>query len=151
MSKVERFWSRFLETNNYGKNIKYLDVFHFELTEDLSNELLKLVLDGKKKATSSSLKAYEIEGEIIPQMGDLSIVTDWEGNPRCEIETKEVTIIPFKDITYDICKREGEDECIETWRDGHRRFFEKESKELGYEFSEDLLVIFEDFEVVYRE
>ena len=54
-------------------------------------------------------------------------------------------------VTYDICKREGEDECIETWRDGHRRFFEKESKELGYEFSEDLLVIFEDFEVVYRE
>lgn len=44
----------------------------------------------------------------------------------------------FKEITYDICKR------------GHIRFFEAEGKELGYTFTEDMPVIFEDFEVIYR-
>ena len=151
MNNIDIFWNRFLEKSKYDKNIKYLEVFHFELTEKLANELLELVLVGKKRATSSSLIAYEIEGSRIPQKGDLSIITDWDGNPKCVIETTEITIIPFKDITFDICKREGEDDCLETWRDGHIRFFKEQGKEVGYEFTEDLLVVFEDFEVVYRE
>lgn len=151
MKEIDLFWNRFLEEAGYEKDTKCLEVFHFELTEYLANELLKLVLEGKKKATASSLISYEKEGSKIPTKGDLSIVTDWNGNPKCVIETKEILIIPFKNITYDICKREGEDDCLETWREGHIRFFEKESKEVGYEFTEELLVVFEDFEVVYQE
>ena len=151
MNKIDLFWSRFLEEKGYDDSKKYLEAFHFELTEDLANELLSLVLEGKKKATSSSFKAYEKEGSNLPKIGDLSIVTDWDGNPRCIIETKNITIIPFKDITYDICSREGEDDSIESWREGHIRFFSNEGKEIGYEFTEDMLVVFEDFEVIYQE
>ncbi|MDY2632106.1 MAG: ASCH domain-containing protein [Clostridium sp.] len=151
MNKIDLFWSRFLEEKGYDDSKKYLEAFHFELTEDLANELLSLVLEGKKKATSSSFKAYEKEGSNLPKIGDLSIVTDWDGNPRCIIETKNITIIPFKDITYDICSREGEDDSLESWREGHIRFFSNEGKEIGYEFTEDMLVVFEDFEVIYQE
>ena len=151
MNKIDLFWSRFLEEKGYDDSKKYLEAFHFELTEDLANELLSLVLEGKKKATSSSFKAYEKEGSNLPKIGDLSIVTDWDGNPRCIIETKNITIIPFKDITYDICSREEEDDSLESWREGHIRFFSNEGKEIGYEFTEDMLVVFEDFEVIYQE
>ena len=151
MNKIDLFWSRFLEEKGYDDSKKYLEAFHFELTEDLANELLSLVLEGKKKATSSSFKAYEKEGSNLPKIGDLSIVTDWDGNPRCIIETNNITIIPFKDITYDICSREGEDDSLESWREGHIRFFSNEGKEIGYEFTEDMLVVFEDFEVIYQE
>lgn len=151
MNKIDLFWERFLKANNYGSDTKYLEAFHFELTEFLANELLRLVLEGTKKATSSSLKAYEITDSRIPAVGDFSIVTDWSGNPKCVIETKNITMIPFKDITFDICKREGEDKCLETWRAGHIKFFKAEGRELGYEFNEELMVVFEDFEVVYRE
>lgn len=130
MNKIDLFWSRFLEEKGYDDSKKYLEAFHFELTEDLANELLSLVLEGKKKATSSSFKAYEKEGSNLPKIGDLSIVTDWDGNPRCIIETKNITIIPFKDITYDICSREGEDDSLESWREGHIRFFSNEGKKL---------------------
>lgn len=148
--KIDIFWKDFLIKTNRCETTKYLDVFHFELTEKWANELLRLVLIGQKKATASSLWSYEIEGERVPKVGDLSIVTDWEGVPRCVIETSAVTIIPFLEITYDICKREGEDDTLESWRAGHRRFFKGEGKELGYEFSNDMPVIFEDFEVVYQ-
>ena len=47
--------------------------------------------------------------------------------------------------------QEGEDDSLESWREGHIRFFRNEGKELGYEFKEDMLVVFEDFEVVYKE
>lgn len=151
MHETEMFWSRFLEKTGRSKDTKYLEVFHFELTEYLANELLSMVLKGKKRATSSSVKSWEIEGSKIPAVGDLSIVTDWKGTPRCVIETTKITILPFKDMTYDICKREGEDDCLESWRKGHIAFFKGEGKELGYEFNEDLLVVFEDFEVIYQE
>ena len=145
---INEFWEDFLLKIN--KDTKYIDCFHFESTEQWANELLKLVLIGQKKATSSSLLAYQTDGDRIPEVGDLSIVTDWDGNPKCVIETTNVMIIPFKEITFDICKREGEDENLESWRKGHISFFSREGKELGYTFSEDMLVIFEDFKVVFR-
>ena len=151
MNEIETFWDRFLENTGRDKNTKYLEVFHFEVTEYWANELLKLVLEGTKRATSSSLEAYKIEVSKTPEVGDLSIVTDWGGTPRCVIETSAVTILPFKDMTYDICKREGEDDCLETWQKGHITFFENNGKELGYEFNDEMLIVFEDFEVIYQE
>lgn len=147
---VDLFWKKFLVETNQNETTKYIDVFHFELTEKLANELLQLVLIGQKKATASSLLAYEIEGTRVPEVGDLSIVTDWEGYPKCVIQTTEVTIIPFKKVTYDICKREGEDDTLESWQKGHERFYRAEGKALGYEFTEHMPVVFEDFEVVYK-
>lgn len=146
---ADEFWKEFLEQSRLDKNLRYKDCFHFELSEYWANELLRLVLIGQKKATSSSIYAYESEGENIPQKDDYSIVTDWDGNPRCVIRTTNVRIIPFKDITYDICKLEGEDENLESWKRGHISFFQEDAKELGYVFSEDMPVVFEEFEVVY--
>lgn len=147
--KIEDFWDKFLKETGKSSDVNYIDCFHFELTEKLANELLKLVLIGQKRATASSLWAYEIKGDNIPQKGDFSIVTDWDGNPKCVIETVEVSILPFGEITFDICKREGEDDNLESWRKGHIKFFTSEGRELGYNFSEDMPVVFEDFEVVY--
>ncbi|GAA0084879.1 ASCH domain-containing protein [Clostridium sp. CTA-7] len=148
MNKDE-FWQEFLYVKNKEPSTQYIECFHFELTEKLANELLEMVLSGKKQATASSLLAYKIEGDRIPQVGDYSIVTDWNGNPRCVIETTAVTILPFNQITFDICKREGEDDTLESWQKGHMHFFMEDGKELGYEFSENMPVIFEDFKVVF--
>ena len=146
---VKDFWDSFLLETGKNVNTEYIECFHFERTEELANRLLELVLSGQKQATSSSLYAYEIEGDRIPQQGDYSIVTDWVGTPRCVIETTAVTVLPFNKITYEICKREGEDDTLESWRDGHIRFFIHDGKELGYTFSEDMPVVFEDFRVVF--
>lgn len=143
------FWNEYKEKAGLPADVTYLESFHFELTEKWANELLRLVLDGVKKATSSSVHAYELQGDRMPEVGDYSIVTDWDGNPRCVIKTTNIRILPFKDITYDICKLEGEDDCLESWQKGHEHFFTEEGKELGYTFTEDMPVIFEEFEVVY--
>lgn len=145
---TEQFWKTFLETTGRDPNTKYYECFHFTNEERLANELLELVLAGKKRATSSSQLCYA-EGEG-PKPGYLSIVTDWDGTPHCVIETKAVQVIPFNEMTYEICSREGEDECLETWQEGHRHFFLMDCQEMGYEFTEDMPVVFEDFEVVYR-
>lgn len=131
-------------------NIENLEKWHFELTEGACNYLLDLVLKGQKKATASSVLGYQIEGEEIPKEGNLSVITDWDGNPRCVIKTTRVRIIPYKDITFDIAKLEDEDDTLESWRKNHEKFFTEEGKDLGYKFSEEMEVIFEEFEVIER-
>ena len=151
MNDIQTFFQRFIEQTHRDTNTTYVDVYHFELNEYWANELLRLVLIGQKKATASSYDSFQLGNETLPQKGDLNIITDFAGNPRCVVETKQITIMPFKDFTYDIVKREGEDDNLESWRQGHIQFFTTEGKELGYTFSEDMLVVFEDFEVVYQE
>jgi len=146
---INTFWNLFLKATNRKQTTSYSDVFHFAMTKDLANALLTLVLNNKKKATASSLWGHTIENEKIPEIGDLSIVTDWEGIPHCVIETTAVTIIPFSEMTYDVCKREGEDDTLESWQRGHTNFFIEEGHQIGYEFSEDMPVVFVDFKVVY--
>ena len=148
--EIETFWQEFLEKTHKQSSTNYFEAFYFGLEEDLANELLQLVLKGIKKATASSLYAFEKTDNRIPQVGDFSIVTDWANNPHCIIETTAVTILPFHEITYEICKREGEDDTLESWQRGHRKFFTSEGKMLGYEFSETMPVIFEDFRVVFK-
>ena len=146
--KIEQFWQKFLEKTDRDPETTYYESFHFTNEEHLANALLELVLAGKKRAMSSSQLCYAKGEEPMP--GNLSIVTDWSGNPRCVIETKHVQVIPFCEMTFEICAREGEDECLETWQAGHRKFFTEDSNEMGYPFTEDMPVIFEDFEVVWR-
>lgn len=148
---IEDFWHRFLVEKRLPPDSTYFDCFHFELTEKWAEELLRLVLLGQKKATASSLYAFEKENLRLPEVGDFSIVTNWAGEPKCVIQTSKVRILPFREMTYDICKLEGEDDTLASWQRGHQRFFTEEGKELGYEFTEDMPVVFEEFEVVYQE
>ena len=147
---VKTFWNTFLEETGRDVDTQYLECFHFDLNERSANNLLALVLAGKKRATASSRYAFAAEQMELPKPGSLSIVTDWAGVPRCVIETTAVTILPFREVTFEICSREGEDDSLESWQQGHTRFFTEDGKALGYEFSEDMPVVFEDFEVVYR-
>lgn len=148
--KIQSFWKQFLKETGRDPNLCYIDCFHFENSEKWATALLKLVLEGKKKATASSRYYYEKNNMELPKTGNLSIVTDWEGNPRCVIETTQVTHLPFRDMTYDICKREGEDDNLESWQKGHVKFFTEDGKAEGYAFTWDMPVVFEDFEVVYQ-
>ena len=125
-----------------------LEKWHFELTEKACNELLDLVLQGKKRATSSSLASFRAEGTAVPKEGELSVITDWDGHPCCVIRTTKVRVIPYKDIPFGLARLEGEDDTLASWRKNHEAFFREEGKSLGYSFSEDMEVVFEEFEVV---
>lgn len=128
-------------------DISNLYQWHLGLTEKASDFLLGLVLEGKKRATASSLWAYELD-DPITHVGEMSVITYWDKTPACVVKTTNVRILPFCDITYDIAKLEGEDEDLDSWRRKHKRFFEEEGRQNGYDFSEDMLVVFEEFEVI---
>ncbi len=114
----------------------------------LADELLGLVLDGVKTATSSAVAEYG-PGEPLPQAGELSIVLDGERRPRALLRTTDVTTVPFSDVDEVHARREGEgDRSLEHWRTEHERYWRRV---LGIEgdFDASTSVVLERFELLY--
>lgn len=152
--RIDQYWQDFLAV---GENRDlYADrvhpAWHFCDNEADADSLLRLVLADTKRGTASLEEAYERDGEDLPAAGDLSIITDWSGEPHCIIETLKVTRCPFSEVTEEMAAIEGEgDKSLAYWRRGHERFFAEELKEWGKEFSEDAGVLFQEFRVIHRD
>ncbi|MEO1107726.1 MAG: ASCH domain-containing protein [Pseudomonadota bacterium] len=99
--------------------------FKFGDNAALSDELLALVRAGKKTATCDALRNYP-EGSLdMPVVGRRDIALNWDDHPVLVIETIEVTICRYCDVTECFALAEGENETLAGWRDDHRRYFER--------------------------
>lgn len=88
-----------------------------------ADQLLALVLDGTKTATSSARAEYGDDDEL-PTAGMLSILLDGREHPRALIRTTDVAVVPFDAVDTDHAAAEGEgDQSLEYWRSVHRDFF----------------------------
>ncbi len=146
---VREYWKNFLAQTGRSPDLRYCFCGYMGPTRQIADELLSLILSGKKTATTSCLPSYRAAGEPIPKAGSLSVITDWEGNPGCVIENTNVTVLPFCEMTFDVCKREGEDGDLASWQATHFAIFAQEGEELGYTFTQDTPIVFEDFKVIY--
>jgi uncharacterized protein YhfF len=150
---VKEMWKKYL--SSMGEDIKVTaktyESWHFCNHEKDANELAELVKKGIKKATASLRCLYEIENEPIPKVGDYVIITNWKGIAQGIIQITNIHIIPFKGVSEEFAAQEGEgDKTLSFWRKVHRKFFTLELKAYNKKFSEDMLVICEEFEVVYQ-
>lgn len=114
---------------------------------EMADQLLSLILSGRKRATCWA----RLNSEQAPEAGILTVVTDWDGGAGCVIETVRGEIMRFGDMTWALAQKEGEDDCLCSWRENHIRFFTEEGKREDYSFSEDMEIIFEEFRVVWPE
>lgn len=123
---------------------------YFCADEINANLCADLVRRGEKRASCSLDYWYSHQGEPIPKVGHLQVVTNWDGEPICIIEITSVTECQFKDVTAEFAAAEGEgDKSLAWWREAHWAFFSLECHELGIEPTEDMLLILEHFKVVY--
>lgn len=144
-------WGIFVRARAVDPTPRFLEAFHFDDNERSANELAKLVFDGKKRATASLLWTYESEKQRIPEAGDLSIVTDFIGVEVGVIETTQVDIVAFSDISDEFAATEGEgDGSLTYWRRAHEAFFGRECQRISRQPAPNMPVVCERFEVVFR-
>jgi uncharacterized protein YhfF len=118
---------------------KNLRSFAFGDSPVLADELLELVLKGVKTATCST----EDEPNL-SKPGECWIVLDGRGDPRCVIESTEITFRPFNGVDAAFAFEEGEgDRSLAYWRSAHRRYFTRLGK-----FNEDMMLMCERFRLV---
>ncbi|MCS5452387.1 ASCH domain-containing protein [Enterobacter huaxiensis] len=120
-------------------------VWRFGDSPELADELVQLVLNGIKTATCCSTASFQCayeRGEA-PYVGSYNIILDGTGQPMCVIQTVRLQVIRFCEMTSELASKEGEgDLSLEYWKDGHKRYFEREGT-----YSEEMELVFEEFEL----
>lgn len=118
---------------------RQLRTFAFGDGPALADELLALVIAGIKTATCST----EDEPNTSTP-GERWVVLDGRGEPRCVIETTEITYRRFNEVDAAFAHDEGEgDRSLSYWRSAHRDYFGR----LG-RFSEDMMLMCERFRLI---
>lgn len=119
-------------------------------TAEMADELLALVLAGRKTATSSALWEWEADGEALPEPGALGILCDGSGEPRALIRTEAVEVVPFDRVPAEHAAAEGEgDGSLEHWRQAHAAYFTDVLAQVGRTFAPDMPVVLERFAVIH--
>ena len=147
---VQKFWEEFCaKALNVDVNEAY-QVWYFGNTSEMAKDLLKLVLEGKKTATASLFWEYADKPDEEPIVGGYSVVTDYEGNPQCVVQTVEVRVMPFNEVDEQFAFDEGEgDQSLDYWRAVHWDYFSRRCIEIHREPSNTMLVNCERFALLY--
>ena len=148
---IAEFWQSFCAELGADRSAQFYEAFHFDDNEPSANALAALVLAGVKRATAGLVWSNEAEGVSPPEAGSLSVVTDWNGQSVCVIETLGVEIVPFERVSAEFAAIEGEgDGSLAYWRRVHWASFGRECARIGREPSQDMPVACERFEVIYK-
>ena len=116
----------------------------------LDDNLLDLILRKEKTGTSSLYDLYSYYNEELPKENSYSIILDKNDDARCIIKNKKVTILPFNEVNEKLAYLEGEgDKSLSYWVKEHKAFFTKELEQINKEFHENMLIVFEEFTLVY--
>ena len=117
-----------------------LESFAFGDSPELADELLALVLEGKKRATCWAVA----EGPKGAEIGKAMVVLDGAGRPRAVLRTIELTQRRYGEVDAAIAFDAGEgDRSLGYWRDAHRRYFTRLKL-----FDPDMMLWCERFELV---
>ena len=123
-------------------------VEQFGDSAELADELLGLVLAGRKRATATL--AAEFEGPL-PRIGAHWVACDGRGAPRAVLRTTELRLGPVGSVDDAFAADEGEDDGTRaSWLREHTRYWRRVLAARGQELAGDAEVVFERFEVVRR-
>jgi len=117
-----------------------LESFSFGDSAELADELLELVLIGKKTATCWAAS----EGDKGVVVGKRWIVKDSQGRPGAILETVEVKRRRFGEVDAAFAHDEGEgNRSLDAWRRMHTAYFTRRG-----EFSPDMELYCERFRLI---
>lgn len=149
MSDIAHYWKNFQKKNPEYYNHNEPVSFYFCDNKKDADECAELVVQKIKQATSPSVWWFEKNNEEFPKIGDLAIVTNWDGEPKAIIKTVKIEIVQFKNITNEYAFIEGEgDRSLEYWRKVHLDYYRNEMKDFVEHPIEEMEIVCEYFETI---
>lgn len=125
-------------------------VEHFGDSVRLADELLGIVLSGRKRATADLVAEFVARGDQVPRIGSHWIACDGSGIPRIIIRSTELRIGPFGSVDAAFAADEGEDDgSLESWPREHHRYWTRVMAARHAVWSEDDEIVLERFTVVW--
>jgi uncharacterized protein YhfF len=116
----------------------------------LSDKLLDLIRQGRKRAGTSLLWAMEMNGESLPRVGDIEVVLNHRNEPALVTRIVHVSVVPYAEVTAEYAAIEGEgDGSLDYWRHAHWTFFSRECQRIGREPAESMPVVCSIIELLH--
>jgi uncharacterized protein YhfF len=115
----------------------------------LSEQLLALIANGRKRAGASLLWAHEAEGEALPRPGEIEIIVSHRNEAAIIVRFTNVVVVPFIAVDAEFAASEGEgDGTLDYWRLAHWTYFCRECERIARTPSETMPVVCSVFEVL---
>lgn len=150
-ASARALWGDYLDKHLEHAFVDTPQVKYFCNNEQDANECSELVKKGIKRATSCSLLGMQYRKESLPKIGDFIVVTNWEGQAQCIVRITKVTLKPFFAIDTGYAQREGEgDKSLVYWKKVHWEYFTKELGAFDRVPRESMIVVCQEFEMVFR-
>jgi len=147
---LHEYWNKFQDKKSAYKQVAIPSSYYFCDNEKDADECAELVRGGIKRATTHSLSWFHIQKENLPKVGDIAIVTSWNGTPRAIIKTIKVEIVQFKDITPEYAFIEGEgDKSLDYWQEVHWAYYTRELSEHNLKPTVDMELVCEYLETIW--
>ncbi len=150
-ASARNLWGDFLDAHLEFASEDAPKVIHFYDNETDADRCAELICKETKRATTHSLKGLQLRNEKLPKIGDFYVVTDWGGNAKCVIRTTGVKLLPYFSVKEEHARLEGEgDKSLEYWKKTHWDYYTRELAGLGAAPKESMIVVFEEFEMLYK-
>ncbi len=149
-ASARNMWGDYLDNHLEDAFAEAPKTVHFCDNEEDANECAKLAKKGVKRTTSHSLLGLQYRKEPLPQAGDFTVVTNWDGKAQCIVRTTAVKFKPFFSIDDEYAKLEGEgDKSLEYWKKAHWEYYERELEPFNRVPRESMIIVCEEFEKVF--
>lgn len=107
--------------------------------------LVRLVLDGQKRATAGLLSEYEAEGEPVEHIGELLAMLDSDGTHVGTLRVTRAEVLRFGDVPDEFALAEGEGDLDgDDFRASHLDYWTRH----GETVDDDTLVVTVYFDLV---
>lgn len=145
--EAKQMWDNFIKQYPEYKDNSYSAWSYGTLIDQLAELTVKNI----KTATASAYELYAVDNYPLPQVNDFNIILNSKDEAVCITKTTKVSIVPFLEVSEEHAFKEGEgDKSLEYWRKEHISFFTEGYKEGNLEFHENIPVVCEEFQVVYK-
>ncbi|MCF6360483.1 MAG: ASCH domain-containing protein [Cyclobacteriaceae bacterium] len=149
-NSVYEMWQEFISENSDFKSRQQPIPFYFCDNEYDANDCANLVIKKNKQATAASLWWYEKNNEKLPEIGDINIITDWNGKAKAIIETTKIEKVRYHEITPEFARMEGEgDKSLAYWKDVHWNYYSREMKPHNEKPANDMIIVCEYFKTIW--
>jgi uncharacterized protein YhfF len=150
--KIQEFWQKYcmMVGDDHTKESPD-DAWAFGDSPKLADELVQLVIEGKKTTTTATMMEHKYNNWKMAKKGDFVVVLDGQEDPKAVIEFVEVQIMNFNEMTdvqFAIDEGEGFN-TLEIWRDVHWRYFSRNLEKFNEKVSEEMEIVCMRFKCIY--
>lgn len=160
-SDTNEFWTQACEAEGFDPDARRISGAFSELTlvgdeslEDvieITDSLTQLAVDGTKRGTAHMKLHFEHEGIEMREPGDFWVVTNSRGEPVCIVRLTNVETTAFDQVGEEFAASEGEDDLsLRYWGEAHKAYFMAQCEMWGEEWRDDMPIVCESFELVYK-